>query len=112
MRSRKYLMHIALVFTLAAASGWEFWPFDAIYPSNFWPFLAKIGFVALIFGGVVLYLRKLFGPGGRLRPEGLETIQEARAREARERQAVVDQAQDGSQPEGQEQARAADTPER
>ncbi|MCA1945747.1 MAG: hypothetical protein LDL30_10770 [Desulfovibrio sp.] len=83
-------MHTALVITLTAASGWEFWPFDAAYPMGFWPFVAKIAFVAVIFGGVILYLRALFGPGGRLRPEGLETIQEAKAREARERQALLD----------------------
>ncbi len=55
-------------------------------PPSLWMVAVQIGFLFFVFGGLLLLLRKLFGPGGRLRPEGLETIQEAKARRKREQE--------------------------
>ena len=62
--------------------GWRMWPFTSLgYEGGFWPVVMKFVFVAVLFVAVSLLLRFLFGPGGPLRGEGWETIQEARARE-------------------------------
>lgn len=79
-------MDTSTIIFLAAARGWEFWPFEGVEPLGGVQLLAKIVLVAVFCGIVLMYLRKLFGPGGRWRPDGLETIQEAKAREAKERQ--------------------------
>lgn len=70
---------------LMASNDWRFWPFDRFYPESWLPLVAKILFVAAILGGMLLVLRKLYGPGGRLREDWVETIQEGDARRAKER---------------------------
>jgi len=63
----------------AGRSGWEGWPFNS--PSGEFSFTtsaARILFVLVVFLLLAWILRKLFGPGGRLRPEefGTEHINE------------------------------------
>ncbi len=66
--------------------GWYMWPFHGYgLEGGVWPTVARYAFVAVIFAGICLFLRYLFGPGGPLRGEGWETIQQAREREAREK---------------------------
>lgn len=67
-----------------ARSGWEGWPFSGINS----PWLAgalRLLFVACIFVLIGWFLRKLFGPGGWLRPEEFGTghIAERQAKKRR-----------------------------
>ena len=64
--------------------GWRTWPFGfGGEADGFWPNVAKAAYVLVIFSLLILVLRKLFGPGGRLRPKGFDTIQEAQEKELR-----------------------------
>jgi len=86
-------MYESLLTSFSAAMGdspgWRVWPFNSLgYEGGFWPIVAKFVFIAAMLGGIVLFLRFLFGPGGWLREEGWETMQEAKAREAAEKEAA------------------------
>ena len=84
------LDRIRSCFVAAADSGrsqWEGWPFTSFgYEGGFWPSVARFVLVAVILGAIALFLRFLFGPKGRFREDWMETIQEAKAREAKERE--------------------------
>ncbi len=60
--------------------GWETWPFGSAW-GNLWASAARIVFVALILGAIVVFLRMLFGPTGWLRDKQLDE----EARQAREK---------------------------
>lgn len=76
--------HLWLSFD-AKLDGWSGWPFTGYgYEGGIWPSIARAAFLLLILVAISLFLRKLFGPGGKFRGEGWETIQEAKEREARE----------------------------
>ncbi|MEF2229753.1 MAG: SHOCT domain-containing protein [Pseudodesulfovibrio sp.] len=68
---------------------WRAWPFNAGYGEHLLPAVARMIFVALIMGGVLLFLRFLFGPGGRLRDEEMD--REAEAERRRERAELDEQ---------------------
>lgn len=64
---------------------WRAWPFNAGYGEHLLPALARMAFVILIFAVILLFLRTLFGPGGRLRdPELDREAEEERRRERAE----------------------------
>ena len=52
---------------MAAATNWTSWPFGG-FGETFLPAAARMLFVVLVFAGIALLLRKLFGPGGPMRP--------------------------------------------
>lgn len=62
---------------------WRAWPFNSGYGEHILPAVARLLFVSLIIGAVLLFLRLLFGPGGPLRDKELE--EEARIETERER---------------------------
>ena len=62
---------------------WKAWPFNAGYGEHFFPAVARLAFVFLIIGVILLFLRLLFGPGGPLRDKELE--EEARLETEQER---------------------------
>jgi uncharacterized membrane protein len=76
------LSELQLFFSRAASSGWEFWPFGPGYGGGWGPVLARYGFALVLLVLVALFLRLLFGPGGRLRPKefGTEHIQRRKER--------------------------------
>ncbi|NDV20579.1 SHOCT domain-containing protein [Pseudodesulfovibrio sp. JC047] len=65
---------------------WKAWPFNSGYGEHLWPAIARFAFISVIMGGILLFLRLLFGPGGPLRDKELE--QEAQEETARERAEV------------------------
>ena len=72
-----------------AKAQWMAWPFtDYGWTSGFLPIVTKILFMGVIFVSLALILRLLFGPKGPLRGKGWETMQEAREREEREKEAA------------------------
>ena len=52
---------------------WRAWPFNSGYGEHILPSVARLVFVALIFGAIMLFLRLLFGPGGPLRDKETRT---------------------------------------
>ncbi|THB63491.1 MAG: hypothetical protein D6E12_16845 [Desulfovibrio sp.] len=76
-------------------SEWEGWPFGH---GGFWPSVARLAFMAAILVGIGLFLRYLFGPGGPMRGEGFETVQEAQERRAAEAEADPRQAEASETP--------------
>jgi uncharacterized membrane protein len=65
---------------------WRAWPFNSGYGEHILPAVARLLFVSLIIGAILLFLRLLFGPGGPLRDKELE--EEARIQTERERAEV------------------------
>lgn len=64
-----------------ANSAWETFPFSrSAYDGGIWISIARMAFVLLLLVGVAFLLRYLFGPGGPLREDGFETMEEAKAR--------------------------------
>ena len=51
---------------------WRAWPFNSGYGEHIFPAIARLVFVSLIIGAILLFLRLLFGPGGPLRDKELE----------------------------------------
>jgi hypothetical protein len=81
------LLHRLFFLAAADSPGWKMWPFTSQgYMGGFWPVVAKFAFIALLFGGIAFFLRFLFGPGGWLREDGWETMQDAKEREAKEQE--------------------------
>ncbi|WP_419788097.1 SHOCT domain-containing protein [Pseudodesulfovibrio sp.] len=68
---------------------WRAWPFDSGYGEHLLPAIARLLFVALILGAIILFLRFLFGPGGWLRDEEMD--REAREENERERAELKEQ---------------------
>jgi uncharacterized membrane protein len=62
---------------------WRAWPFNSGYGEHILPAVARLLFVTLIMGVILLFLRLLFGPGGPLRDKELE--EEARRETEQER---------------------------
>ncbi|WP_320169558.1 SHOCT domain-containing protein [Maridesulfovibrio sp.] len=50
---------------------WDHWPFGPGY-GDFWASALKMLFVAAILGAILLFLRVLFGPNGKLRDPELD----------------------------------------
>ncbi len=48
---------------------WSMWPFGPGYSEGWLVTVTKFLFIAAVFGAICLFLRFLFGPGGRLRPK-------------------------------------------
>ncbi|BDQ32885.1 SHOCT domain-containing protein [Pseudodesulfovibrio portus] len=65
---------------------WKAWPFNSGYGEHLFPAVARLLFVSLIIGAILLFLRLLFGPGGPLRDKELE--EEARLETEQERAEV------------------------
>lgn len=63
---------------------WRAWPFNSGYGEHIFPAIARLVFITLIMGVILLFLRLLFGPGGPLRDKELE--EEARQEMERERE--------------------------
>ena len=68
---------------------WRAWPFNAGYGEHLLPALARMVFVALIIGAILLFLRVLFGPGGKLRDPELD--REAEIERQKERAELEEQ---------------------
>jgi len=51
---------------------WRAWPFNTGFGESFAPAIARMVFVSLIFGAIILFLRVLFGPNGYLRDEEMD----------------------------------------
>ncbi|MDC0335433.1 SHOCT domain-containing protein [Pseudodesulfovibrio sp.] len=51
---------------------WRAWPFNAGYGEHILPAIARLAFVSLIFGVIILFLRILFGPKGFFRDEEMD----------------------------------------
>lgn len=57
---------------LSQATNWSSWPFGG-YGETIVASAARMLFVVLVFAGIAYLLRKLFGPGGPLRPKEFGT---------------------------------------
>ncbi|EGB13894.1 Protein of unknown function DUF2078, membrane [Pseudodesulfovibrio mercurii] len=82
---------------------WRAWPFNAGYGEHILPALARLLFVTLIMGVILLFLRLLFGPGGPLRDKELD--EEARRETERERAELKEQFDKGEISEMEYKAR-------
>ncbi len=51
---------------------WRAWPFNAGYGEQLLPSLARLAFVTLILGVILLFLRVLFGPNGYFRDKEMD----------------------------------------
>lgn len=51
---------------------WRAWPFNAGYGEHILPAIARMAFVALIFGVIIVFLRFLYGPKGIWRDHELD----------------------------------------
>ncbi|MBI9079141.1 MAG: SHOCT domain-containing protein [Pseudodesulfovibrio sp.] len=51
---------------------WRAWPFNAGYGEHILPSIARLVFVTLIMGAILLFLRILFGPNGYFRDEEMD----------------------------------------
>lgn len=65
----------------AAPSFWDTWPFGPGYGESMLAVAAKAVFLLLILGGVVLFLRVLFGPKGFFREKEWDRDNEQEARQ-------------------------------
>ncbi|GAB7022546.1 hypothetical protein [Salidesulfovibrio brasiliensis] len=72
---------------------WRLWPFGPGYGQTLLPNLARLAFVALLMGAILLFLRILFGPKGFLRDHELDREAEEELR--REREELDRQLKDG-----------------
>ncbi len=79
-------MFLTNFFDFLDSPEWRAWPFNAGYGEHILPAIARLAFVAIIIGGILLFLRLLFGPGGPLRDKELD--EEARLETERERAEV------------------------
>lgn len=57
---------------LSQVTNWSSWPFGG-YGETIVASAARMLFVVLVFAGIAYLLRKLFGPGGRMRPKEFGT---------------------------------------
>lgn len=62
---------------------WRAWPFNAGYGDHLLPSLARLAFVTLIMGVILLFLRLLFGPGGPLRDKEMDREAEEQIKQER-----------------------------
>lgn len=62
---------------------WRAWPFNSGYGEHMVPAIARMVFVAMIFGAIILFLRMLFGPKGFLRDEEMDREAEEEIRRER-----------------------------
>ncbi|WP_207259619.1 SHOCT domain-containing protein [Desulfovibrio sp. Huiquan2017] len=78
---------------------WRAWPFNSGYGEHILPAVARLLFVSLIMGAILLFLRLLFGPGGPLRDKELD--EEARLETEKERAELKERFEKGeiSEPE-------------
>lgn len=61
---------------------WKVWPFNSGYGEPMLPAIARFVFISAILGGILFFLRLLFGPGGPLRDKELDRLaDEERAKE-------------------------------
>lgn len=51
---------------------WRAWPFNAGYGEHILPAIARMAFVTLIFGVIIVFLRFLYGPKGIWRDHELD----------------------------------------
>jgi hypothetical protein len=65
--SRVHSALLPLAQSGAPEANWMLWPFGG-YGEGLLTSIARLAFAVAILGGVAWLLRKLFGPGGRLRP--------------------------------------------
>ncbi|QJB58523.1 SHOCT domain-containing protein [Pseudodesulfovibrio sp. zrk46] len=62
---------------------WRAWPFNSGYGEHILPAIARMVFVALIFGVIILFLRALYGPKGIFRDKEMEREAEELTRKER-----------------------------
>ena len=62
---------------------WRAWPFNAGYGEHILPAIARMVFVAMIFGVIILFLRVLFGPNGYFRDEEMDREAEEERKQER-----------------------------
>jgi uncharacterized membrane protein len=51
---------------------WRAWPFNSGYGEHIIPAIARLAFVTIIMGAIILFLRALFGPNGCFRDEEMD----------------------------------------
>lgn len=51
---------------------WRAWPFNSGYGEHILPSIARLVFVSLIIGSIILFLRVMFGPNGYFRDEEMD----------------------------------------
>ncbi len=51
---------------------WRAWPFNSGYGEHILPAIARLAFVTIIMGGIILFLRVMFGPNGYFRDEEMD----------------------------------------
>ncbi len=63
---------------------WRAWPFNAGYGDHLLPAIARMTFVTLIFGVIIVFLRALYGPKGIFRDKEMdrEAAEERKAERA------------------------------
>jgi putative membrane protein len=79
-------LYLSGFFDFLDSPQWRAWPFNSGYGEHLFPAIARLLFVSLIIGAILLFLRLLFGPGGPLRDKELE--EEARLETEQERAEV------------------------
>lgn len=62
---------------------WRAWPFNAGYGEHIGPAIARMVFVAMIFGVIILFLRVMFGPNGFFRDEEMDREAEEERKQER-----------------------------
>lgn len=72
---------------------WRAWPFNAGYGEHILPSIARMVFISLIFGVIIIFLRVLFGPNGYFRDEEMDREAEEEIR--REKAELEQQLADG-----------------
>ena len=51
---------------------WRAWPFNSGYGEHIIPAIARLAFVTIIMGAIILFLRAMFGPNGYFRDEEMD----------------------------------------
>lgn len=74
---------IQIAFDFLDSPEWRMWPFNAGYGDKLLPSVARLAFVSAIMGGIVLFLRVLFGPKGFFRDEEMDREAEEERRQER-----------------------------
>lgn len=80
-----YFEHIPMLlgdfFDFLDSPAWRAWPFNAGYGEQLLPAIARMVFVTMIFGVIILFLRVLFGPNGFFRDEEMDREAEEEIRQ-------------------------------
>lgn len=71
-------------FDFLDSPAWRAWPFNAGYGEHILPAIARMAFVSLIFGVIILFLRVLYGPKGIFRDKEMDREADEMRRQEKE----------------------------